>query len=402
MSTQPSASAPGVTRATLTRSPHTFETFTLTTRTLTARFLNYGATLSHLLVHNPTTNKTHDIVLGFEDPADYLLNGKRDDSYPYFGATIGRVCNRVTRGQCTLNGRQVTLPVNNGPNSLHGGIEGFDKKFWTGDIVSQTPPSVRFTYTSPHGEEGYPGELAVSVTYTITESHGLSMAYTAQLTESSPADVTETAVNLTNHSYFNLSGFRTPDGATVKDHVLLLDRGSVEGVLELDDTQVPTGKVLNIADAGDAFNFNQPKKLGEGLREGLDHVERFKGYDHFFLLSQHQHPRQTVFTATASDTPIPRPLPTIHLYHPTSELHMHISTTAPGFQLYTANWLDGKYTGTKPGTQEGAVYGKHSGICFETSALVDAVNFEEWRKGVVVGRGEVWRMVTSFGFEWGV
>ncbi|KAJ3163670.1 hypothetical protein HDU86_000264 [Geranomyces michiganensis] len=342
---------------------------------LIARFTSHGAAITHLLITDSHGLK-RDVVLGFDSAEEYVKAG--DGSNPYFGATVGRVCNRITEGKFQLNGKQYQVPVNNGSNSLHGGVKGFDKREWAGEKISDS--ELRFKYTAQDGEEGYPGALDVIVTYRLDGSD-LWIEYEARLDgATNPLDV-QTLVNMTNHTYFNLSGFEEP---TIVDHVF---ETTATRVLELTDTQVPTGKVLSVAN--DGFDFSTPKTFAAGLAPHHEHVKLFKGYDHFFVIREGGTP------APGSDDVLPT---VAKLSAPSTGISLTLATTARGFQLYTGNFLQGDFTAKTTTQPKGIVYAQHAGVCMETSGWVDAVNHDEWRDDVVIGKGDVWKQRTAYRF----
>ncbi|XP_045303055.1 galactose mutarotase isoform X2 [Leopardus geoffroyi] len=247
---------------------------------------------------------------------------------PYFGAVVGRVANRIAKGTFTVDGKEYKLAVNNGPNSLHGGVRGFDKVVWTPQVLSN---GVQFSRISPDGEEGYPGELKVWVTYTL-DGGELMVNYRAQASQTTP-------VNLTNHSYFNLAGQGSPN---IYDHEVTIE---ADAFLPVDETLIPTGEVAPVQ--GTAFDLRKPVELGKHLQEF-----RIHGFDHNFCLkgSKDKH-----FCA--------------RVHHAGSGRVLEVYTTQPGVQFYTGNFLDGTLKG-----KSGAVYPKHSGFCLETQSWPDAVN----------------------------
>ncbi|KAJ3170265.1 hypothetical protein HDU88_008892 [Geranomyces variabilis] len=351
------------------------QTYDLRSDTLTAKFTSHGATLTHLLITD-AQGVQRDVVLGFDSPEEYVNAGK--GSNPYFGATIGRVCNRITKGKFQLNGKQYQVPVNNGPNSLHGGVNGFDKRQWVGEQISAS--ELRFTYTAQDGEEGYPGVLDVTATYRV-DGGALSIDYEARLNDAANPPDLQTLVNITNHTYFNLTGLAEP---TIVDHVF---ETTSKSVLELTETQVPTGKVLPTAHT--AFDFFAPKAFAPGLASHHEHVKQFKGYDHFFVIHEGS-PEPPANGA---------PLPSVaKLFAPSTGISLTLGTTARGFQLYTGNFLLGDFTAKESSQPKGVVYAQHAGVCLETSGWVDALNHGAWRNDVVIGRGDVWKQSTVYRF----
>ncbi|XP_050807429.1 galactose mutarotase isoform X2 [Gopherus flavomarginatus] len=289
--------------------------------------------------------KLSDIVLGFDHLEGYV------NKHPYFGATIGRVANRIGNGKFTVEGKEYQLALNNPPNCLHGGNKGFDKVLWTPEVLLN---GIRFSRTSPDGEEGYPGELKVWVTYTL-DGGELTINYRAQSSSTTP-------VSLTNHAYFNLAGQGSHD---IYNHMVSIEADSY---LPLDDTLIPTGEVAAVQDT--AFDLRKPVELGR-------HMQKFQlpGFDHNFCLEQSEARR---YCARFRSFPIllsvlaPWVQNCISLYrahHPPSGRTMEVYTTQPGIQFYTGNFLDGSLEG-----KGGSVYPKHSAFCLETQNWPDAVN----------------------------
>ncbi|MFI6294244.1 aldose epimerase family protein [Nonomuraea sp. NPDC050790] len=295
----------------------------LTSGALRARVLPYGAVLQSLEVGGV------NVVLGLDDPADYLTRSR------YFGAVVGRYANRVAGGRFTLDGVEHTLPVNNGANSLHGGVKGFDKHDWT--VTESSPKSVTLSLTSPDGDQGYPGELTATVTYTL-DGDALRLDYTA---------VTDapTVVNLTNHTYFNLAG-----GGDVRGHLLRIEAGRY---LPVDDGKIPTGELAPVR--GTPFDFTSPTVIGQ--RYGA-------AYDHCFVLDGG-----------------------IRVVEPVSGLAMEVATTEPGVQFYAGGMLDPTAT----------PYGPFSGFCLETQHFPDSPNQPHF-PSTVLRPGERMESSTTYRF----
>jgi aldose 1-epimerase len=297
---------------------------------LKATISTYGGTLTSLLV--PDKNgKLGDVVLGFDNLSGYLSPEFRKAN-PYFGALIGRYGNRIKGGKFTLNGQTYTLAKNNGPNTLHGGNKGFDKVLWQAQPDATTDgQSLTLSYLSKDGEEGYPGNLTVSVRYTLTSDDALQIDYTATTDKATP-------INLTNHAYFNLN---QGAGKDILGHEVTIpaDRYTV-----VDATLIPTGELRAVK--GTPFDFTTPHTIGERIAQ----VEG--GYDHNWVLNS-----ATGQHAAAS------------VYEPVSGRTMEVTTNQPGVQFYTGNFLDGSLTG-----KGGTVYGKHAGFCLETQHFPDSPN----------------------------
>jgi aldose 1-epimerase len=332
------------------------EEYTLTNKNgLTVKLITLGAAVSEL--HVPDKNgKTVDVTLGFDTPAEYL-----SDKNQYFGCTTGRFANRIAKGKFTIDGRTYQVALNNGPNHLHGGVKrSLNKVVWKAQAQKEQN-SVRFSYTSPDGEEGYPGTLKVDVTYTLTGKNELRIDYLAVTDQATP-------LNLTNHSYFNLAG---AGAETVLDHELEID---AKQVTPTDETLIPTGKFEDVA--GTPLDFTKPVTLGKRIDALLN--TQYKGYDHNFVLSKRG----------------PEPTFAARLRHPKSGRVMTVSTTQPGLQVYSGNYLKGQ-TG-----KGGKTFPKHSAVCLETHHFPDAINQPNF-PNTVLRPGETYRhaCVYMFGAE---
>ena len=288
---------------------------------MSATVTNLGCAIISLKV--PDKNGTiTDVVLGLDRAEDYATrNG------PFFGVVAGRVANRIAGGTFTLNGKTYTLEKNNGNNHLHGGKNGFDKKVW--NVEEATPGKIIFTYNSPCGESGYPGNLYARVTYTLTDDNALRIDYSASTD-------TITICNLTNHSYFNLSGHNADN---ICDHVLEI---AADKITAIDAELIPTGEFMCVANT--PFDFRTPKPIGKDIAAA-------GGYDHNYVLRSPDCDKGAAC-----------------VYSPRTGIRMTVYTNSPGMQFYTGNFLAGKITG------KGVAYQKHSGFCMETQIFPDAVN----------------------------
>jgi aldose 1-epimerase len=320
-----------------------------------AKVITYGAILTEL--HVPDKNgQFDDVVLGFDDLKGYL------GAHPFFGATVGRVANRIAKGKFTLDGKEYQLAVNNGPNALHGGKKGFDKVIWKANVPDAAKPAVEFRYVSPDGEEGYPGELKVKVTYSLTPDNAVSIQYEATTDKATP-------VNLSNHSYFNLAGGRS--GATILDHEMQL---AADRYTPVDDTLIPTGELKPVA--GTPFDFTKPHTIGERIKQtGGNPV----GYDHNFVLAKEIDGKQVGWSVRAVEKKTGRV--------------MEMSTTEPGVQFYTSNFMDGKLKG-----KGGVAYPQYGGFCLEAQHFPDSVNQPKF-PSVILRPGETYRQTTSYKFS---
>jgi aldose 1-epimerase len=323
--------------------------FTLANRRGTrARWITLGATLTELHVAD-RDGVPADVVLGFDDVAGY-----ESGENPYFGCTVGRVANRIAGARFELDGVAYALAANDGPNHLHGGRGGFGRALWRGDALAcDDGPALRFTHTSPDGDEGYPGTLAVEVDVVLDHQDGLRIEYRATTDAATP-------VNLTNHTYWNLAG-----GGDVRDHELRLD---AEHYTEVGPGLVPTGRILPVA--GTPLDFGARKPVGRDL----DRVGG--GYDHNFVLA----PARRARAVAAGE-----------LLDPGSGRRLRFATTEPGVQLYTGNVLDGL------AGKRGARYRRHAGLCLEAQGFPDAPN-QPGFPSVVLRPGQTYRQTTVYRF----
>jgi aldose 1-epimerase len=296
---------------------------------MVAKIMTYGGIVTELHVPDKA-GKKGDVVLGFDTLEGYLAG------HPYFGAITGRYANRIAKGKFKLDGKEYALAVNNGPNHLHGGLQGFDKRLWKAEPQqSNAGPALKLTYRSPDGEEGYPGTLDTTVVYTLTDRNELKIDYTAKTDK-------PTVVNLTNHSYFNLAG---PGSGTILDHELTL---MADRYTRADDTLIPTGELRSVR--GTPLDFIQPHKIGARIEE----IPRsIGGYDHNYVLNS-----GGKSLATAA-----------RVYEPTTGRVMEVLTTEPGIQFYTGNFLDGTLKG-----KGGKTYEKHGAFCLEAQHFPDSPN----------------------------
>lgn len=318
-----------------------------------AEIITYGATLTKLVVPD-RNDRFQNVVLGFGSVAEYA------GSSAYFGATIGRFANRISEGRFTWNGRTYHLTRNDGPNTLHGGAEGFDRKLWT--IVDSSADELTLAYDSPDGEEGFPGALAVSVRFSFTASRGLGIAYRATA-------LRDTIVNLTNHSYFNLAG---EGEGPVLDHLLWID---AEAFTPVREGLIPTGAYAEVA--GTPFDFRTAMTIGSRIHARDDQLVLAGGYDHNWVLR-------------GGPTSAPRAVAT--LYDSRSGRGMEIRTTEPGLQVYTGNRLSAAVQGVS-----GRPYGTHHGIALETQHFPDSPNHPGF-PSTVLRAGETFRSETQWGF----
>jgi len=296
------------------------------------RIMTYGATIISLRTPD-RSGRLQNIVLGFDTLAPYLAG------VPYFGATVGRYANRIANGQFVLDGKRYQLPRNDGPNSLHGGTRGFDKRIWTAQpLPSAAGPALRLTYVSAAGEEGYPGTLTVRVTYRLRDDDALAIDYEATTTAATP-------VNLANHAYFNLTG---DPQRPILDHVLKIAAARFTPV---DATLIPTGELRAVA--GTAFDFRSPHSIGARIAAPDEQLRLGHGYDHNWVLDKSGSPGPELAAV---------------LWDPSSGRELEVRTTQPGLQFYSGNFLDGKPAGA------GTVFAYRTGLCLETQHFPDSPN----------------------------
>jgi len=300
--------------------------FTLTnSKGAEVKISNYGGTVTSFVTADKAGRRS-SIIIGFDSLNTYLQNPS------YFGALIGRYCNRIGNAKFTLEGKVYKLAANNGKNSLHGGLKGFDKVVWETAVINDSLPSLTLDYKSKDGEEGYPGNLKVTVQYTLTEDNELKIEYNAQTDKATP-------VNLTNHSYFNLSGTVSN---TIVSHTLMID---ADHYTPVDTSLIPTGEIKEVT--GTPFDFKKLKAIGTDL----DSVKG--GFDHNWMLNKKDTSLQKV--AVLSDSASGRSL--------------EVYTTEPGLQFYTGNFLDGKFI-----NHDGKPINLHTALCLETQHFPDSPN----------------------------
>ena len=315
---------------------------------------NFGAKIVSLFVPDRKGNLI-DVVLGKSNIDDYT-----NDQEPYFGAICGRTANRIANGQFTLEGKSYQLAVNNGPNSLHGGIKGFNAVVW--DAKQPDEQTLKLTYLSKDGEEGYPGNLNVYVVYRLTDENALEIEYKA-ITDQT------TILNLTNHSYFNLSGEGDP---YIGDHELQIN---ADTFLPTNDVAIPFGKPEKVE--GTPFDFRSMHTIGERIDQDETQIKYGNGYDHTFIINRPDN--GLAFTAKAVS--------------PKTGIVMETYTTEPGVQLYTGNFLDGSFSG-----KNGHTYPKRSAFCLETQHYPDSIHHPDYPT-VILKPGEEFTSKTIFQFS---
>lgn len=299
-----------------------------------------------------------DIVLGFDSLSQYLA------SNPYFGAIIGRYGNRIAKGKFTIDDIEYSLATNDGPNHLHGGVKGFDKVVWSGsEQVEDHSGSLKLSYLSKDMEEGYPGNLNVVVTYTLKDDNTLDVLYEASTDK-------KTFINLTQHSYFNLSGDFTQ---TILGHEIMLEADSY---LPVDATLIPTGRLADVTDT--PFDFRIAKTIGRDINAADDQLKKGLGYDHCWVLNDQNNGSRRVASA----------------YHSESGRYLEIFSDEPAIQFYTGNFLDGTLP-VKGGT---GTYAHRTGFCLETQHYPDSPNKPDF-PSVLLNPGDKYTTKTSFKFS---
>ena len=318
--------------------------------------ITWGAIVQRIVVPDKA-GKPGDVALGFDTLDGYL------GQQPYFGAIVGRYGNRIANATFTLNGKKYQLAANNGPNSLHGGLKGFDKRVWTArPLVTPAGQAVELTYVSQDGEEGYPGTLTTKVTYTLTDASELRIDYHL----SADAD---TVANVTNHSYFNLAGQGTGD---ILKHEI---RIQADRFTPVNATLIPTGELRPVQ--GTPFDFRASTPIGARIDAKDEQVSYGKGYDHNWVLDGHAGTLRQV----------------VRVSEPTSGRVLEVSTTEPGVQFYTGNFLDGTITG-----KGGAVYRHRFGLCLETQHFPDSPNQPSF-PSTVIKPGQPYTSTTVYKFS---
>lgn len=333
----------------ITRSGVKVDEYTLSSGAgVTASIITFGGIIRSLQIPD-RSGKIADIVLGFDQLSPY------EERHPYFGTLTGRFANRIAKGSFTLDGKSYSLAVNNGPNHLHGGLQGFDRAVWKARTVTRgDSASLILSHTSPDGDEGYPGELAVQVTYTLASNNTLRVDYSATTTKATP-------INLTSHSYFNLAGHSSGD---VLNQMIEIH---ADRIVAVDDTLIPTGELQSVAST--AFDFQKPRAIGERIAEVAP------GYDHTYVLQNSLGFRRAAYA-----------------WDPNSGRALEVVTSEPGVQFYTGNFLDGSQRG-----KGGFAYQKHAGFCLETQHFPDSVNQPSF-PSTILRPGETYQQSTVFKF----
>jgi aldose 1-epimerase len=324
---------------------------------MVVKITNYGGIVTSIKVPDKN-NKFDDVVLGFNNLKDYLGNN------PFFGAIIGRYANRIGNGKFSINGVEHTLAKNNWKNTLHGGIKGFDKVVWEAEpVTGKKGQSLKLTYMSKDGEEGFPGNLNVKVTYTLTDDNSFQIDYYATTDKI-------TIVNLTNHTYWNLAGEGSGD---ILSHQL---RINADSFTPIDQDSIPTGEIRSVQ--GTPMDFRRPEAVGARINTNYDQLRFANGYDHNWVIN------------SGDDA---KPALAATVYEPVSGRYMEVYTTEPGIQFYSGNFLNENIIG-----KSGKGYGARSALCLETQHYPDSPNKPEFPT-VLLKPGEQYRTTTIYKFS---
>lgn len=316
---------------------------------------NYGGAVVAIMMPDKE-GKHANIIQGHDS-----IKGVMESPEPYLSTLVGRYANRIARGRFQLHGKEYSLAINNGPNCLHGGKQGFNAKVW--DATQVNPHAVVMKYTSPYGEEGFSGEVVVWVAFTLTDADELVIKYRATTNK-------KTVINLTHHGFFSLAGIANPTPTI--DNVLL--EVNADHYLPIDDTSIPTGEIRRVE--GTPFDFRTMKPVAQDIEADDEQLRHGAGYDHCFVLNKHEEGELTLAA---------------RVKEPTSGRTMTVYTTEPGVQLYTDNWADG-YQG-----QHGATFPSRSAICLECQHFPDSPN-HPYFPSVVLNPGEEYTQKTIYQF----
>ena len=319
------------------------------------KITNYGGTITSWTAPDKD-GKFENITLGYETVEDYIQGS------PYFGAIIGRYGNRIANGKFSIGDSTYQLPLNDGPNSLHGGEVGFDKVLWEATPIDGEDPQLKLTYLSKDGEQGYPGSLNITVIYTLQKDNALKIAYEATTDK-------ETVVNLTNHAYFNLAGRQA---GQITDHVLTLN---ADRYLPVSETLIPTGELRPVS--GTVFDFTKATRIGDGIDNKDQQIQFGKGYDHCWVFADSSNTLKSVAKVT----------------EPRSGRQLEVLTTEPAIQFYSGNFMTGEHTG-----KGGLNYPYRTGFCLETQHYPDSPT-QSGFPSTLLKVGEKYTTVTVYRFN---
>lgn len=316
---------------------------------------NYGGALVAIMVPDRNGNRAN-VIQGHDNIND-IVNSPE----PYLSTLIGRYGNRICKGRFQLHGKEYQLPINNGPNSLHGGLKGFNAKVW--DALQMNDHTLVLKYVSPYGEEGFSGEMRTTVVYSFTDDNELVIEYMATTNK-------KTIINLTSHGFFSLAGIANPT-PTIEN---LECEINADFYIPIDNTSIPTGEILRVE--GTPFDFRKPKTVGQDIDADNEQIKNGAGYDHCFVLNKKEEGELSFAS---------------RIKEPVSGRIMEVYTTEPGVQVYTDNWADG-YKG-----QNGATFPRRSAICFEAQHFPDSPN-RPYFPSVVLNPGEQYTQKTVYRF----
>lgn len=316
---------------------------------------NYGGAIVAIMVPDKE-GKLANVIQGHDNIQDVI-----DSPEPYLSTLIGRYGNRIAKGKFHLHGKEYNLPINNGPNCLHGGIKGFNARVW--DALQMDDQTLVLKYVSPYGEEGFSGELRTTVVYSFNDDNELSIEYMSTTNK-------KTIINLTSHGFFSLPGIANPT-PTIENQTCEIN---ADYYIPIDDTSIPTGEIRFVE--GTPFDFRQPKPIGQDIEADDVQIKNGAGYDHCFVLNKKEE-GELSFAA--------------RLTEPTSGRIMEVYTTEPGVQLYTDNWADG-YKG-----QHGATFPRRSAVCFEAQHFPDSPN-HPYFPSVVLKPNQEYKQKTVYKF----
>lgn len=316
---------------------------------------NYGGAIAAIMVPDKD-GKLANVIQGHDNIQDVI-----DSPEPYLSTLIGRYGNRIAKGKFHLHGKEYNLPINNGPNCLHGGIRGFNARVW--DALQMDDQTLVLKYVSPYGEEGFSGELRTTVVYSFNDDNELSIEYMSTTNK-------KTIINLTSHGFFSLQGIANPT-PTIENQICEIN---ADYYIPIDDTSIPTGEIRFVE--GTPFDFRQPKPIGQDIEADDIQIKNGAGYDHCFVLNKKEE-GELSFAARLTD--------------PKSGRIMEVYTTEPGVQLYTDNWADG-YKG-----QHGATFPRRSAVCFEAQHFPDSPN-HPYFPSVVLKPNQEYKQKTVYKF----
>lgn len=316
---------------------------------------NYGGAIVAIMIPDKD-GKLANVIQGHDNIQDVIHSPE-----PYLSTLVGRYGNRIAKGKFHLHGKEYNLPINNGPNCLHGGIKGFNAKVW--DALQMNNQTLVLKYVSPYGEEGFTGELRTTVVYSFNDDNELSIEYMSTTNK-------KTVINLTSHGFFSLQGIANPTPIT-EDQICEIN---ADYYIPIDDTSIPTGEIRFVE--GTPFDFRQPKPIGQDIEADDTQIKNGSGYDHCFVLNKKEE-GELSFAARLTD--------------PKSGRTMEVYTTEPGVQLYTDNWADG-YKG-----QHGATFPRRSAVCFEAQHFPDSPN-HPYFPSVVLNPNQEYKQKTIYKF----